>query len=485
MNKKLFIVVVILIIAIILIGGCIRRPTTPTKEQLNEKFSEFNIQLEEKKAQGYNVTEAEEFEKKARQSFDKKDYKLANKLLDAAFEALERAEKPPAIPETLKEEAIKRLSRVKIASLYQRVTDGTEGRNIDDVITILKGTKTDFIFRGWWRWRPCPESPETAPDRALKLGYTYQHLREAVAKIKEEMPDVLFCGSIPTQRIDIENLRNPITDKVYGNDETWDMALGPTKWGIVDIDYSKEEIQQHFQNGATGAGGYFPDITNPDFQELFLSWAKKQIDSGADAIWIDMLFSQARMFEKITGDPYHPAVKESYEAASKVVDEIHKYGESKGKYIYVGTWWNFVELPYPPPNVDFVTVSPSSQEIMQKNLDEEKWEDITIEIREKLGDIPIFAFIDWADNNAPTAVFSQKLSKEEQREMLKEMDVFFQGKGVVLIYPIHGGALGKDAKIPSFGEYYKYDSLAPEFGTYDTIKELAQSKYEIIKEVAG
>jgi poly-D-alanine transfer protein DltD len=73
MNKKLLIGVVILIIAIILISGCIRRPTTLTKEQLNEKFSEFNIQLEEKKAQGYNVTEAEEFEKKARQAFDSKE----------------------------------------------------------------------------------------------------------------------------------------------------------------------------------------------------------------------------------------------------------------------------------------------------------------------------------------------------------------------------------------------------------------------------
>ncbi len=39
-------------------------------------------------------------------------------------------------------------------------------------LVILKGTKTDFIFREGWRWRPCPESPESAPERALELGFT-------------------------------------------------------------------------------------------------------------------------------------------------------------------------------------------------------------------------------------------------------------------------------------------------------------------------
>jgi len=29
---------------------------------------------------------------------------------------------------------------------------------------------------------------------------------------------------------------------------------------------------------------YFPDITNPTFQDLLLSWAKKQIDCGADGV---------------------------------------------------------------------------------------------------------------------------------------------------------------------------------------------------------
>jgi len=53
----------------------------------------------------------------------------------------------------------------------------------------------------------------------------------------------------------------------------------------------------------TKAFAYYPDITNPAFQELQLSWAKHLIDKGVDAIWIDMLFAQARIFYELTNDP--------------------------------------------------------------------------------------------------------------------------------------------------------------------------------------
>jgi len=91
MNKKVLITMGILVITIILISVYIRQPTVPTEEQLSKRFSEFKIQYDEKKAQGYDVTEAEEFARKAKQAFDKKDYRTANKLLESAFEALEKA----------------------------------------------------------------------------------------------------------------------------------------------------------------------------------------------------------------------------------------------------------------------------------------------------------------------------------------------------------------------------------------------------------
>ncbi len=371
------------------------------------------------------------------------------------------------------------LSQVNVASLYERVTDGIyyepSYRSVDDLINLLNETKTDFIFRGFWRWSPpCPDSTETASPVLIKYGYSYQQLEEVLAQIKKEMPEVIFCGAIPAQRVNLVE-RNPITGKIYKEKETGNMALDPAKWRITTV--SKEQLQDYMRERGVGEGGYFPDITNPEFQELLLSWAKKQIDSGADAIWIDGLFGQARIFKGITKDENHPAVKESYEAASEIVDKIHGYGYSQGRYIYVGTWWAFVELPYPPPDLDFVTVTPSPDEVSSMHLNESKWDSVAEEIKGKRGNVPIFAFIDWAGTTkTPLGRFSQKLTPEEQREFLKLADGFFQRKAINFVYPLHGGFMGQEATILSFNRSKTYDSLAPEFQTYATIKELARNK---------
>lgn len=497
MNKKILIGIGTLVIIALLVGIYfiqVYKPAIQEKKQLIERFSEFESQYQEKKAQGYDASAAEVFARKAKRAFDSKDYKMANGFLNNAFEALEKAEKIPPLPlealekaemipplpETVKGEAEERLSRVEVASVYQRVTDGKGGRSVDDVIELLKEMNTDFIFRAWWRWIPCPESPENAPEEALELGYTYEHLKEAVIKIKKEMPNVIFCGAIPAQRINIEE-RNPITAETFGEEETWEMTLDPEKWGIDMSKADFEEALNEYTGGEITTGGkgssHFPDITNSKFQELLLSWAKKQIDCEADAIWVDSLFSQALILKGITGDQNHPAVKESFEAASKIVDEIHNYGYSKGKYILVGTWPGFAELPYSPPNLDFVTMTPTKEEMLNEKLDEAHWDEEIDKVRNEMGNVPIFAFIDWAvADDAQLATYSQKLSKTEQREMLIAMDGFFQEKGVVFIYPLHGGFMGLNAKTLSYGIYDTYDSFAPEFDTGETIIESARNK---------
>jgi len=151
--------------------------------------------------------------------------------------------------------------------------------------------------------------------------------------------------------------------------------------------------------------------------------------------------------------------------------------EKKGKYIYLGSWWTFVELPYPAPDLDFVTISPRKEEVRNLKLDEAKWDEIIRRIREKAGDIPILVFIDWAGTtDTPLGVFSQELTKEEQREFIRILDEFCTRKGLIFVYPVHGGYMGKQAEKLSFGELRVYDALAPEFETYETIKELAQRK---------
>jgi len=101
-----------------------------------------------------------------------------------------------------------------------------------------------------------------------------------------------------------------------------------------------------------------------------------------------------------------------------------------------------------------------------------------LSIKQSYGDIPVFAYLDWAFDISQTVVFSQKLSKEEQRQELRIFDKSFGEIGVNFVYPLHGGYLGRgeNTKNISFGKFRIYDSLAPEFETFETIKKLALIK---------
>ncbi len=394
---------------------------------------------------------------------------------------------PAATQPLNKEEVRKRLSQVNVASLYERVTDGAMyERNDDEVVKLLKETNTDLILRGFWRWYPVPESPDNIPAEFSKLlgmtseqlkkevnktGYSHSQLRETITEIKKDSPNTIFVGAIPAQYINAIEL-NEVTGEVLDADKVQKMLLNPEKWGIklnpiLQLIYG-DKLKQ------------CPDITNPDFQELILSWAKKQIDDGVDAIWIDLLYTQVEALRNIAGAD-SPAFKESYNAASRIIDEIHKYGNSKGKYIAVGTWaFPAINFPYPVPDLDFVTLTPSASEISQKKLNDKSWSNNINRIKEKFGNIPVFVFIDWSDNDTPMSTFSQKLNSEEQNQMLVYLDNFSESKGMIFVYPVHGGNMGSKSIIRSFGmnnDYGRvYDSLAPEFQTYNTIKELAQNK---------
>lgn len=387
-------------------------------------------------------------------------------------------------------------SQAKVAVVYESISDyrsiealtkGQYKRTLKDVINVLKETNAKFIFRSFFRWDVIPDSPREATKVQIIEGHTYQQLKETISEIKKEIPDIIICGAIPAQKI-AKKERNPISDEWIGYPRTWEMALDPEKWGI---NMSKKKVQCLF--GKThnwvpvdldcslydpkGVVAYFPDITKPQFQELIVSWTKKQIDAGVDAIWIDLLFNQVWYMYRMTKNFRHQAVKESYEAACKIIDEIHSYGRSKGRKIYVGTWHLALYYPYPPPNIDFITLSPTAEEVRQKRLDENQWESNIKLIRQKLGNIPIIAFIDWG-STTDTALgsFSQNLTEEERREFLKKADSFFSRKGIIFAYPVHGGWMGNDAMILSYGKSKTFDSLAPEFETYEIIKELAQNK---------
>jgi hypothetical protein len=303
----------------------------------------------------------------------------------------------------------------------------------------------------------------------------YEILGEAIVTLKAENPDLLVGGAIAAQEINAVEY-NPFTGEVLPRERTWEMALDPQKHGFP---MSKEELHERYWE-QTGSEDYiFPDILNSEFQRLFLDHAKAQIDAGADAIWIDGLFSQAGIFARLAGSPSHPAIAETFEGIRHLVDEIHRYGQSQGRPVYVGSWAQ-TNYPYLPPQLDFVTISPSSEEVRARRLDEARWREKLAQVEETNGPVPIVAFIDWAFTaDTPLGVFSQELSKEQAREVLRNFERFFLENGIMFAYPVHGGHMGRDATRLAFGWSHKYDSLAPEFDTYDTIQELARERWSV------
>jgi len=537
-NNTLKGIIVLLIIGVI-ISGCIKQSKITEIEQ---RFSEFKTKFEVKKAQGYDVTEAEGFERDAKKALDKKENRRANELLDKAFNALENAKIANATiqstpqsasvsPITGQGEARKRLSQVKVAAEYYRITDTRViGRSDEDSVKILKEMKADLV-RGWWGWKPIPESPTEKVDiisnknlkTYIESGYTYEDLRNAITLFKNEMPNSIFMGSVGVQFLPRANgkERDPVTLETINENTAWAMAMDPTKWKIQE---SKEQLQciwakslgdrlskdfdcSNFRKESVEI--YLPDMTNEDWQKLFLNYVKKQIDSGADAIWIDMYLKPIEVIigavcrEQGSADistcnlekaAQNPAVKETTEAARKLVDEIHAYGLSKGRYIYVGSWGprgekagaaagGTIQESVPslsPPDYDFVVTTLSRKEILDRKPDKERW-DAIIETQKKVfKDIPLFVWWDTGYKNSPTHIFSQKLTPEEQREFLKVEDEYLSSRGLIFFYPVHGPLMAPwdlgEEKILSYGTYPIYDALAPEFQTYETIKYLSLKK---------
>ncbi len=416
------------------------------------------------------------------------------------------------------------LDAVKVAVLYQNITDGVSlGRSVEATVQILEQTHADLVLRCFWKWSPVVDSPDELPeplvrfatelarqqgrrpptrrqiaDRLRHTGHYYQELARWIRAIKKERPQLIFVGAIPAQTLARVEW-NPITGEIYDAEQTWAMALDPAKWHIRrgGEPVTKQRFQGWFygvhpyggpieQYDRSSVGAYFPDITNPQFQELVLSWAKKQIDCGVDAIWIDMLYSQATLLAQMTRDLQHPSVRESLAAARRIVEQIRRYGAERGKRVYVGSWVGpFVlapladrEFPYDPPKMDFVTLSPTIKEVVAKRLDEAKWTKAIALVRRFYGQIPLIAFIDWSFDSSPLVAFSQRLSPDEQRTALEEFDRAYRKLGVLFAYPVHGGYMGRGevTKRLAFGRERVYDALAPEFSTYETIKRLAASR---------
>jgi len=217
---------------------------------------------------------------------------------------------------------------------YRFVSDGLQGRSVEDVVEILRGAQADFIFQGWLTERPLFETDPYG------FGYDYQHMREYIQAIKAAMPAVKFGGGIQYEFVYPDQM-NPYTGAQISRDEAWSTALDPAKWGVQ---MSRDEIQcmiaQNFGWTAdcslydpyTEMRAFLPDITNPEYYALLLDLIRIQIDNGADSIWIDGLFGQSYLWEKMIKlrpargtQAMEQARQEAHAMSMQVIDDIHAY----------------------------------------------------------------------------------------------------------------------------------------------------------------
>lgn len=183
------------------------------------------------------------------------------------------------------------ISRVKVAIVYEPVID--QMKDVESIANLVGETKADYVHRGIFRWRGFAES-----ERKYDV---YGMLKNDIAAIKEKNPDVIFGGAIAAQEINVVEY-NPLTEEVIPEKKTWEMALDPQKYGF---NITKEELQKKYREKTGDERYILPDIMNPEFQKLFLDHIKIQIDSGVDAIWIDGLLGQAKIFTFLASDSSH------------------------------------------------------------------------------------------------------------------------------------------------------------------------------------
>ena len=376
--------------------------------------------------------------------------------------------------------------RIRNAVLYERLLDGHPGwRTIDEMVEIIAGVRPDFIFRAWFVWSPQPnfcEEHKISRQRQICetwSRYAYEWLGKAVRALRRAGVRSIICGAVPVQVLNRDEY-DPVKRKWLHYPETWEMALDPRKWGI---NVSKEEFQCWFEkiHGSLPQNfdcrrydpetrpAYFPDITNPKVQELLLNKIRAQVNRGCRAMWIDMLFNQAGYLLNYVNQR-HPAIRQSIAAANRIVSRV-KFMRGR---IFVGSW-----LPMEPfrSPLDFATAYPVRSEILMQRMNDRRWNDLLRRERYQVSGNTLIAFLDWwGSDSCPLAVFSQKLSPDRQAKFLAYADTYFRSKGIVFALHIHGGSMGVGPRRLAWGRFNWYDSLAPEFRTYPTIKQLAMRK---------
>lgn len=381
---------------------------------------------------------------------------------------------------------------------YRRLNDSIglpspERRSLKDVVRIINDLHADFIMHGVYRHRPRPNTCEQLPrderERCKQTGASYRLMREAVDFVKRRTKAKVGGGS-NFQYFWAENLAMEGEYHSWlGRDETWELALDPREHGIP---ISKERLHRLFarrlglevKDPKKELDFYIPDPTKEEVQEIYRNILNAQLDCHIDAFHWDMIFIPVTVLLRLGVSVDHRGLKEIYHGCLDLID----WTKRRVRW-YIQ--WGFHKLEQQfklfsklsAPSIDVAMTTISVEEIRRRRIDRERWREVREIIRRIYGDVEHFARIDYGFGTTPLYVFAEELSPSEQRRFLIEADEVLRKMGILLILPVHGGnpcdqRQIRQGKCPrrAYGKYNWYDSLAPEFNTFDAIKAIARGR---------
>jgi len=382
---------------------------------------------------------------------------------------------------------------------YQRLNDavnleGDAQRSVEEVAEILKELNADFVMQGVTRYKPCVDTCSRwdslkKQEKCKKQQYAYDLMAEAVDIVKSET-GAMIGGATCIEFFWAEQWDSEIEfNKWLTRDDTWELALDPSSFGLS---VTKEEFHMWYYKYKTGEditdpknelSYYIFDPTLSDVQNIYADILEAQINCGIDFFWWDILLYPVIALLDFGVPPEHTAIQEVYKGCKKIAS----FTKKKVKHLA----WGFSRLEsecglfskYGAVSLDYCLSMISGKEVKNMKMNDDEWDAIQQHIHNIYGDVPHFARLDFASGRTPMYIFAEELTVEEANKFLTIAEDFFQKRGILFILPVHGGnpcdptqiAQGKCPNL-AYGQYNWYDSLAPEFDTYETIKSIALNR---------
>jgi len=410
---------------------------------------------------------------------------------------LSRSDRKSDSSENFEKEVMKMSAEFRNPIYYRRLNDAVglpapARRSLDDVVRIINELHADFIMHGVHRHRPRPNTCDEIPSeserkRCRETGASYKLMREAVNFVRRKTK-AKIGGGTNFQYFWAENLAQEGEYWSWlGRDETWELALDPRDHGIP---ISKEKLHKLFarrlglkvKDPKKELDFYIPDPTKDEVQEIYRNILEAQVDCcRIDAFHWDMIFIPVTTLLRLGVPVTHQGLKEIYHGCLNLIDWTRR----KVRW-YIQ--WGFHKLEQQfklfsklgAPSIDIAMTTISVEEIRRRQINRERWRNVKEIIHRIYGDVEHFARIDYGFGTTPLYVFAEELSPLEQRKFLIEADEALRKMNVLLILPVHGGNPCDERQIRkgrcprrAYGRYNWYDSLAPEFFTYDAIKTIA------------